>query len=69
MVWFIVCIVFVYIVVVWSMVGYVVGLGDRYGENILFDCKTGDVVYVDFVCLFDKGLELEMFECVFFRLM
>jgi serine/threonine-protein kinase ATR len=48
-----------------SMVGYVLGyvessfganvsLGDRHGENILFDSTTGDTVHVDLNCLFDK---------------
>lgn len=32
---------------VWSMVGYVVGLGDRHGENILIDESNGDCVHVD----------------------
>ena len=40
---------------VMSMVGYVIGLGDRHGENILFDSTTGDAVHVDFNCLFKKG--------------
>ena len=53
---------------VWSMVGSVVGLGDRHGENILFDDTTGDCVHVDFSCLFDKGQQLEIPECVPFRL-
>lgn len=39
---------------VWSMVGHIVGLGDRHGENLLLDASTGDVVHVDFSCLFDK---------------
>lgn len=30
-------------------------LGDRHGENILLDMNTGDVVHVDFNCLFDKA--------------
>ncbi len=30
------------------------GLGDRHGENMLFDASSGDVVHVDFSCLFDK---------------
>lgn len=38
-----------------SMVGYILGLGDRHGENILFDSTNGDVVHVDFNCLFNKG--------------
>jgi serine/threonine-protein kinase ATR len=35
-------------------VGHVVGLGDRHGENILIDASSGDVVHVDFSCLFDR---------------
>ena len=31
------------------------GLGDRHGENLLLDASTGDVVHVDFSCLFDKA--------------
>jgi len=40
---------------VWSIVGYFLGLGDRHGENIMCDKKTGQCVHVDFDCLFDKG--------------
>lgn len=36
------------------MVGYILGLGDRHGENILFDSKCGDCVHVDFNCLFNR---------------
>ena len=39
---------------VMSMVGYVLGLGDRHGENILFDSTNGDCFHVDFNCLFNK---------------
>jgi len=53
---------------VWSMAGHIVGLGDRHGENILVDGRSGDCVHVDFSCLFDKGLELEKPEMVPFRL-
>jgi serine/threonine-protein kinase ATR len=49
------------------MVGHMVGLGDRHGENILVDCCSGDVVHVDFSCLFDKGLTLQKPEMVPFR--
>ncbi|KAI8818829.1 uncharacterized protein EV422DRAFT_536978 [Fimicolochytrium jonesii] len=51
-----------------SMVGFVVGLGDRHGENILFDARTGDCVHVDLNCLFEKGLTFEKPEKVPFRL-
>ena len=45
---------FAHTAAVWSMVGHVVGLGDRHGENILLDQESGDCVHVDFSCLFDK---------------
>ena len=51
-----------------SMVGYIVGLGDRHGENILFDEKTGECLHVDLNCLFEKGAEFETPEVVPFRL-
>ncbi|KAB8231016.1 protein kinase MEC1 [Aspergillus alliaceus] len=51
-----------------SMVGYVLGLGDRHGENILFEEGTGGVLHVDFNCLFDKGLTFDKPELVPFRL-
>ena len=53
---------------VWSVCGHVVGLGDRHGENVLIDSRSGDCVHVDFSCLFDKGLALEKPEVVPFRL-
>ena len=53
---------------VWSMLGHVVGLGDRHGENLLIDCSNGECVHVDFDCLFDKGLKLSRPEIVPFRL-
>lgn len=39
---------------VWSMVGHMLGLGDRHGENVLLDATTGDCVHVDFGFLFDR---------------
>ncbi|PYH81420.1 protein kinase [Aspergillus uvarum CBS 121591] len=53
---------------VMSMVGYVLGLGDRHGENVLFEEGTGGVLHVDFNCLFDKGLTFDKPELVPFRL-
>jgi len=52
----------------WCMLGYIVGLGDRHGENILIDEATGRVVHVDFECLFGKGMTLLHPETVPFRL-
>ena len=42
----------------WSAVGHILGLGDRHGENILIDVRSGECVHVDFDCLFDKGVSL-----------
>jgi len=53
---------------VMSMVGTVLGLGDRHGENILFDQSNGDTLHVDFNCLFNKGLSFDKPERVPFRL-
>ncbi|KAH8834205.1 hypothetical protein DL96DRAFT_1579811 [Flagelloscypha sp. PMI_526] len=53
---------------VMSMVGFILGLGDRHLENILFDVNTGDAVHVDFNCLFDKARKLPTPERVPFRL-
>ena len=39
---------------VMCMVGHILGLGDRHGENILFDATSGACVHVDFNCLFKK---------------
>jgi serine/threonine-protein kinase ATR len=51
-----------------SMVGHVLGVGDRHGENILIDENTGGVVHVDFNCIFEKGKTLKRPELVPFRL-
>uniref|UniRef100_A0AAR2KSQ3 Serine/threonine-protein kinase ATR n=1 Tax=Pygocentrus nattereri TaxID=42514 RepID=A0AAR2KSQ3_PYGNA len=53
---------------VMSMVGYILGLGDRHGENILFDSLTGECIHVDFNCLFNKGETFDVPEVVPFRL-
>ncbi|KAG2369791.1 hypothetical protein BDR07DRAFT_1447599 [Suillus spraguei] len=53
---------------VMSMVGFILGLGDRHCENILLDTNNGDVVHVDFNCLFEKGKTLDTPERVPFRL-
>ncbi|KAJ1866049.1 hypothetical protein LPJ78_002145 [Coemansia sp. RSA 989] len=53
---------------VMSIVGYILGLGDRHCENILLDQRSGAAVHVDFNCLFEKGMTLETPEKVPFRL-
>lgn len=66
--WFAARIAYVRTTAVISMIGYVLGLGDRHGENILFDESTGETQHVDFNCLFEKGLTFEKPERVPFRL-
>ncbi|EDK38714.2 hypothetical protein PGUG_02812 [Meyerozyma guilliermondii ATCC 6260] len=53
---------------VMSIVGYIIGLGDRHCENILFFKKTGAALHIDFDCLFEKGKTLPTPEIVPFRL-
>ncbi|XP_071453339.1 serine/threonine-protein kinase ATR [Hetaerina americana] len=53
---------------VMSIVGYVLGLGDRHGENIMFDSTNGDTVHVDFSCIFNMGEKFNWPEKVPFRL-
>lgn len=53
---------------VMSMVGYIIGLGDRHCENILFFKRSGSSLHIDFDCLFEKGLTLPTPEIVPFRL-
>ncbi|KAI7901832.1 uncharacterized protein BX663DRAFT_552745 [Cokeromyces recurvatus] len=53
---------------VMSIVGHLIGLGDRHAENILFDEKSGDCVHVDLNMLFGKGQKLPVPELVPFRL-
>ncbi|KHC58757.1 serine/threonine-protein kinase MEC1 [Candida albicans P75010] len=53
---------------VMSMVGYIMGLGDRHCENILIFKNTGAVLHIDFDCLFEKGTTLPTPEIVPFRL-
>ncbi|OTA56852.1 phosphatidyl inositol 3-kinase-like protein [Hypoxylon sp. EC38] len=53
---------------VMSMVGTILGLGDRHGENVLLEEGNGGVFHVDFNCLFDKGLTFARPERVPFRL-
>lgn len=51
-----------------SMLGHVLGLGDRHGHNILLDEKTGEVVHIDLGVAFEQGRVLPIPEVVPFRL-
>lgn len=51
-----------------SMLGHVLGLGDRHGHNILLDTKSGEVVHIDLGVAFEAGRILPVPELVPFRL-
>ena len=66
--WFMARLAFTRTTAVMSMVGYLLGLGDRHGENILFDASNGDTVHVDLNCLFDKGKERIITSILYFAM-
>lgn len=51
-----------------SILGHVLGLGDRHGHNILLDNKSGEVVHIDLGVAFEMGRILPVPELVPFRL-
>ena len=52
-----------------SMVGYILGLGDRHPSNLLIDKHTGQVVHIDFGDCFEVAMHREKYpERVPFRL-
>ena len=51
-----------------SMLGYIIGLGDRHGQNILLDKITGEVIHIDLGIAFETGRVLPIPEVVPFRL-
>ena len=51
-----------------SILGHVLGLGDRHGHNILLDTQTGEVVHIDLGVAFEQGRVLPVPEVVPFRL-
>ncbi|KIM44739.1 hypothetical protein M413DRAFT_442693 [Hebeloma cylindrosporum] len=51
-----------------SLVGHVLGLGDRHVSNILLDNVTGEVVHIDLGIAFDQGKLLPIPERVPFRM-
>lgn len=51
-----------------SMVGHILGLGDRHCNNILLDENTGEPVHIDLGVAFDQGKRLPIPETVPFRL-
>ncbi|XP_050514722.1 serine/threonine-protein kinase SMG1 [Diabrotica virgifera virgifera] len=57
-----------YSIAVMSIIGYIIGLGDRHLDNMLVDLTSGDVVHIDYNVCFEKGKTLRVPEKVPFRL-
>ncbi|XGW21489.1 hypothetical protein V3C99_004448 [Haemonchus contortus] len=53
---------------VMSIIGAILGLGDRHLDNVLVNLDRGDVVHIDYNICFDKGRHLRVPETVPFRL-
>ncbi|KAL0491579.1 hypothetical protein AKO1_010303 [Acrasis kona] len=51
-----------------SIVGFVMGIGDRHAHNILLDVQTAECVHIDLGIAFDQGKTLPTPELVPFRL-
>eukprot|EP01060_Flectonema_neradi_P016029 TRINITY_DN2262_c0_g1_i4.p1 TRINITY_DN2262_c0_g1~~TRINITY_DN2262_c0_g1_i4.p1 ORF type:complete len:1570 (+),score=316.21 TRINITY_DN2262_c0_g1_i4:4060-8769(+) len=52
-----------------SMVGYVLGLGDRHPSNLMLDSSTGKVIHIDFGDCFEVAMQRDRFpEKIPFRL-
>lgn len=66
--WFVKRLAYTHSVAASSMVGYIVGLGDRHAMNILIDQATAEVIHIDLGVAFEQGLMLKTPERVPFRL-
>lgn len=53
---------------VMSVIGYVIGLGDRHLDNMLINLATGEIVHIDYNVCFEKGKTLKVPEKVPFRM-
>lgn len=68
MAWFAMRLNYIRSVATTSIVGHVLGLGDRHGSNILLDAETGEMVHIDLGIAFDQGKLLKVPERVPFRM-
>lgn len=55
-------------VAVSSIIGYILGIGDRHVRNILIDMKTAEFIHIDFGIAFEQGKCLPHVELIPFRL-
>ena len=55
-------------IAVMSVIGYIIGLGDRHMDNLLIDFKKGEIIHIDYNVCFEKGAKLRIPEKVPCRL-
>ena len=55
-------------IAVMTVIGYVIGLGDRHLDNLLIDFRRGEVIHIDYNICFEKGKRLRIPERVPCRL-
>ncbi|XP_055371499.1 serine/threonine-protein kinase Smg1 [Condylostylus longicornis] len=55
-------------IAVMSVIGYVIGLGDRHLDNVLVHLSTGNIVHIDYNVCFEKGKTLRVPERIPFRM-
>ncbi|XP_037938789.1 serine/threonine-protein kinase Smg1 [Teleopsis dalmanni] len=55
-------------IAVMSVIGYIIGLGDRHLDNILIKLSSGEIVHIDYNVCFEKGKTLRVPEKVPFRM-
>lgn len=53
---------------VMSVIGYIIGLGDRHLDNVLVKLASGEIVHIDYNVCFEKGKTLRVPEKVPFRM-
>lgn len=47
-------------IAVMSVIGYIIGLGDRHLDNLLLDIQKGEVIHIDYNVCFEKGKHLRI---------
>lgn len=50
-----------------SMVGYILGLGDRHPSNLMLDRRSGKVIHIDFGDCFEVFARRATFDSIRFR--
>eukprot|EP00094_Tigriopus_californicus_P005418 TCALIF_05224-PA protein Name:"Similar to Smg1 Serine/threonine-protein kinase SMG1 (Mus musculus)" AED:0.14 eAED:0.15 QI:0/0.66/0.5/1/0/0/4/861/3250 len=55
-------------VAVMSVIGYIIGLGDRHMDNLMVDMTHGEIIHIDYNVCFEKGKQLKIPERVPCRL-